>query len=58
MFMIPLVSSLKIKNLNLVQKIKFNRYDLIIIAVNHDIFKNEIFKIKKNKLIILNYFRY
>ena len=46
----PLVSSLKIKNLNLVQKIKFNRYDLIIIAVNHDIFKNEIVKIKRNKL--------
>ena len=46
----PLISSLKVKKLNIINKLKLDKYDIIINAVNHDIFKDKILTIKKSKI--------
>lgn len=45
----PLLKNKKIENIKILKFFDFNKYDLIINLVNHDIFSREISKIKKNK---------
>lgn len=52
----PLILKKNVKNLNLIKNVKLYKYDLIINAVNHDIFKEEILKIKKLKLNYITLF--
>ena len=52
----PLISSLKVKKLNLINELKLDKYDIIINAVNHDIFKDKILTIKKKKLNYIELF--
>tara|TARA_E500000178_G_scaffold289531_1_gene292670 strand:- start:1609 stop:2823 length:1215 start_codon:yes stop_codon:yes gene_type:complete len=52
----PLISSVKVKKLNLINKLKLDNYDIIINAVNHDIFRNKIAMIKKKKLNYIELF--
>jgi len=52
----PLISSAKVKKFNLINKLKLNNYDVIINAVNHDIFRNKIAMIKKKKLNYIELF--
>ncbi len=52
----PLISSVKVKKLNLINKLKLNKYDIIINAVNHDVFRDKIIMIKKKKLNYIELF--
>ncbi len=52
----PLISSLKVKRLNIIRKMKPEKYDIIINAVNHDVFKDKILMIKKKKLNYIELF--
>ena len=52
----PLISSVKVKKLNLISKLNLNKYDIIINAVNHDVFRYKITMIKKKKLNYIELF--
>ena len=52
----PLISSVKVKKLNLISKLNLNKYDIIINAVNHDVFRDKITMIKKKKLNYIELF--
>ena len=54
----PLISSSKVKRLNIIHRVNLKKYDLIINAVNHDIFQDKILKIKKKKLNYIKLFKY
>ena len=51
-----MISSLKVKRLNIIRKMKPEKYDIIINAVNHDVFKDKILMIKKKKLNYIELF--
>tara|TARA_X000000950_G_scaffold286617_1_gene396093 strand:- start:15299 stop:16504 length:1206 start_codon:yes stop_codon:yes gene_type:complete len=52
----PLLKDKKLKDIKILDNLKINNYNLIINLVNHDIFKSEILKIKKNKKNYLELF--
>ena len=52
----PLLKNKQLKDIKVLNNPKISNYDLIINLVNHDIFKSEILKIKKNKKNYLELF--
>ena len=52
----PLLKNKKFKDIKVLDNLNIANYDLIINLVNHDIFKSEILKIKKNKKNYLELF--
>ena len=52
----PLLKNKEFKDIKVLDNLKIANYDLIINLVNHDIFKSEILKIKKNKKNYLELF--
>ncbi len=52
----PWIYKKKVDNLRMIKNVKPHNYDLIINAVNHDVFKEKILKIKKMKLNYIELF--